>query len=174
MAALSFLYNDKIQSLKNKSELLKSVSQHLSEQYRETFEGLAEAPAEEVREFLEDKRAELLQKVPEQYRFLFDKVGDFEQASLDLFEFTRAQGRGAGAFQLASDARLLLDRLDADELGEESHLALDAGEALLRLQLSGDLSAGADFKGSGSVLTAGLGLSAATGQQLGYSVLAGK
>jgi hypothetical protein len=167
MAELTFSQGGKALAL-DRSRILAMLAARLPDDLRPAFQAAANDTEEALERFLEEKRDELIQRLPEEARFLVAKLKDFDEQSFDLPELAKETGAGAGRLTVRADASLLLDRLEPADLQGEVGFALDDDEALLKLEASGHLDGAAELKGAAGVLSLGLNFHGGTGQSIAY------
>lgn len=174
MAKLTFVHGGKVLAVLDRAKMIDALAQRLPEDLRDPFKAAADEADSKLAAFLDEKRDEILQKIPADARFLVSKLKDFDEQSFDLADYTAAKRGVPGKLTAEAGAKLRLERLDPGDLQGDAEFPLAGDEALLKLQVEGHLSGTADLKNSAAVLAAGLNFAAGTEQALSYYVAADK
>src|SRR5262245_56778423 len=168
MAELTFSQDGKLRALLDEAGVIDLLAKRVPTELRDAFADAANGPEGKLEEFLDQKRESLQQKIPEDAQFLITKLKDFDQQSFDFGDFTKAKSSGKAKFGASAGATILLDRLETDQLQGDVGFTVADDDALLKLELAGELSGSAELKGSTGVLSAGLNFGAGTQQTLAY------
>ena len=168
MNQLTFDKQGSLLQIADADEILARLKQFLPEELHDLFD--AAVANDSLDSFLKTQKQKIVEHVPEPYRFLLDRAHRFEQADVDLLDWTHELGEEGGShrFSIGVGANLSLSAVPA----ADGMPAVQADEKLLSLKLMGNYNLGANFTTQSSPLTVGANFTRKGDQQLSYYVAA--
>lgn len=157
-------------SLKDKAGIIEWIGDKLPDDLAAGLKAATDDVAR--RAFLDEKRGELIDRIPEEYRFLVSRVADFDEKAVDLFDLSAPLNSARGAFAVGTSAALRFERLSAQEVSDSGETSLPDDMSLLRIQLSGNFDLSASLKGTNGILDVGLSSASSSNQKLSYYLIA--
>lgn len=125
-----------------------------------------------LRAFLNKKKQEVLDKLPDDAKFLVERIRDFDDASYDLIKLSESSSdTGALTLGLKADAKFVVNRIAVGDLQEPASFQVADEDALIKIALAGSLGGGAQFTGP-NLLSVGLNFGANAEQALEYFITA--
>jgi hypothetical protein len=171
MTVLSFNAENRSLQLMNAEEIIARFASFLPASLQAELQAALAASMDDLQVFLEEKKSELLQRVPEDLQFLLEKLADFEDREISLVDYARdLQGASALTLGVSTGAKILLDRVTTDELDHYETLGLDVNDVLMQIGFRGHIGLHMQATGQTGLLKAGVELDAAKEQGLAYSL----